>query len=88
MDVAEKRRRGRPPLPTQRGKRYPLGIRVTAEVKEVIQAAAIASGRSQAQEVELRLEWSATLQDRLDRIEASIKAIGALLYATHGEHRG
>jgi hypothetical protein len=66
------KRRGRPALPVERGKRYPLGIRVTAEVKAAVQAAAVASGRSQAQEVEIRLEWSVLLMDRLVRIEAKL----------------
>lgn len=44
---------GRPPLP---GERVPLGLRVTKEAKRRLDQAATASGRSQSQEAELRLE--------------------------------
>lgn len=44
---------GRPRLP---GERLPLGLRVTREAKRKLDLAATASGRSQSQEAELRLE--------------------------------
>jgi hypothetical protein len=40
------------------GKRFPLGFRTTREIRERLEKAAAASGRSLAQEVELRLERS------------------------------
>jgi hypothetical protein len=40
------------------GKRYPLNMRTTKETRDRLEAAAIASGRSLAQEVEARLERS------------------------------
>src|SRR5205814_9204847 len=40
------------------GKRYPLNMRTTREVREQIDRAATASGRSLVQEVEYRLEMS------------------------------
>jgi hypothetical protein len=49
---------GRPSLPPEQGKRYPVGIRTTKELKDLLQAAATASGRSVAQEIEHRLETS------------------------------
>jgi hypothetical protein len=52
------RRRGRPPLPAGKGKRHALGIRTTKELSELLHQAAEASGRSVAQEVEIRLERS------------------------------
>lgn len=46
------KRRGRPTV----GERVPLGLRVTPEFKKRLEDAATASGRSQSQEAELRLE--------------------------------
>jgi hypothetical protein len=40
------------------GKRYPLGMRTTKFIREQLEEAAIANGRSLAQEVEYRLERS------------------------------
>jgi hypothetical protein len=54
--VAESSKRpgpGRPPSP---GERVPLGLRVTKELKARLDRAAEASGRSQSQEAEFRLE--------------------------------
>jgi hypothetical protein len=48
-------RRSRRVLP---GKRYPLNMRTTKELRDKIEAAATASGRSLVQEVEARLEES------------------------------
>jgi hypothetical protein len=42
----------------QEGKRHPLNMRTTAELRAKIEAAAAASGRSLVQEVEYRLERS------------------------------
>ena len=41
-----------------RGKRYPLNMRTTRELREKIERAALVSGRSLVQEVEFRLEQS------------------------------
>src|SRR5262245_43231204 len=49
-----KRGRGRPTV----GERVPLGLRVTPDLKQRLDAAAEQSGRSQSQEAELRLERS------------------------------
>jgi hypothetical protein len=51
-----KRTRGRPALPPDAGKRYPLAIRTTRELKERIERASRVSGRSVTQEIEHRLE--------------------------------
>lgn len=40
------------------GKRHPLNMRTTKETRERLEAAALANGRSMAQEVEVRLERS------------------------------
>jgi hypothetical protein len=51
-------RMGRPTKKPAAGERAPLGLRVTAEIKQKLDAAAAKSGRSQSQEAELRLERS------------------------------
>ncbi len=53
-----RKKRGRPPLPPEAGKRFPLNMRTTKKIRDELQAAAHASGRSLAQEVENRLEQS------------------------------
>lgn len=50
------------------GKRMPLGVRTTPEIRAKMEAAAKASGRSLAQEIEFRLEQS------FDR-EATVRAV-------------
>jgi alkanesulfonate monooxygenase SsuD/methylene tetrahydromethanopterin reductase-like flavin-dependent oxidoreductase (luciferase family) len=63
-------------------KRFPLSLRTTKQLREKLEAAAAESGRSLAQEIELRLEMSfdrqATARDAVDealrtwvRVEAS-----------------
>ena len=52
------RGRGRPKLPPGEGKRYPLNMRTTKQLKDDLEDAARESGRSLAQEVEFRLERS------------------------------
>ncbi|MBV8736484.1 MAG: hypothetical protein JO007_04345 [Alphaproteobacteria bacterium] len=58
MKGEKQRRRGRPSLPPEKGKRYPVGIRTTKQLKDLLHAAATASGRSVAGEIEHRLEQS------------------------------
>jgi hypothetical protein len=53
-------RRAKPP---EEGKRVPLNMRTTRDVRDRLAAAARASGRSLAQEVEYRLERSFQDQD-------------------------
>jgi hypothetical protein len=50
------KKRGRPPLPAGRAKRYPISMRTTKELKERLEQASRGTGRSIAQEVEFRLE--------------------------------
>jgi hypothetical protein len=49
---------GRPPLAPGEGKKYPLAIRSTRELKAALVKASQTSGRSMAQEIEHRLEQS------------------------------
>ena len=53
-----KRKPGRPALPAGGGKRYALSMRTTKELRDKLDQAREASGRSLAQEVEARLEQS------------------------------
>jgi hypothetical protein len=59
META-KQRLGRPTVAAAPNERASLGLRVTAEAKSRIEEAAIRSGRSISQEVELRVERSFT----------------------------
>jgi len=56
--MTNSRKRGRPPKPAEEVKRHALGVRTTRALKEKLEAAAATTGRSLAQEVELRLEQS------------------------------
>ena len=58
MTLKSKKKRGRPALPPGEGKRYPLNMRTTKDVRDQLKAAAAASGRSLVQEVEFRLQKS------------------------------
>jgi Arc-like DNA binding domain len=57
------------------GKRYALGMRTTRETRERMEAAAIANGRSLAQEVEARLEASFRQEDAFGGADARRMAI-------------
>lgn len=59
------RRAGRPTKPPSPGTRASLGLKVTAQTKERIEAAARQSGRTQSQEAEWRLERSLDREDLL-----------------------
>ena len=52
------KRMGRPPKPPTPGEMAPLSVRITAVLKEKVQGAADANGRSISAEVESRLEQS------------------------------
>lgn len=49
-------KRGRPPLPPGKGKRYPLNMRTTKETRDWLAAISKANGRSLSQEVEFLVE--------------------------------
>ena len=57
-DTEGKRRGGRPTRTPEPGERVPMSFRVTPEFKAKLDRVAKVSGRSLAQEVELRLERS------------------------------
>lgn len=58
MAHTPKKRRGRAARPLEEGERVGIGFRVTPALKTKIEAAATKSGRSQSQEIEIRLERS------------------------------
>jgi uncharacterized protein (DUF1778 family) len=60
------------------GKKMPLNMRTTADLRKKIEAAAGASGRSMVQEVEYRVEASFH-EDNLEDIRAELEAICRLL---------
>src|SRR6476646_5919215 len=62
------RRTGRPTKPPPPGKRASLGLKVTGEIKQRLEAAARASGRTQSQEAESRLERSFQEQQLLPQL--------------------
>lgn len=65
-------KRGRPSKPPPPGEKASLGLKVTAEIKNRLEAAARISGRTQSQEAEWRLERSFDRQDLLSEfLEAS-----------------
>lgn len=66
METSKKR--GRPTKTAIPGDRASLGLRVTADLKSRLEQAAEASGRSQSQEAELRLERSFEKEDLLPEV--------------------
>jgi hypothetical protein len=86
MNEDNVRRRGRPRLPTDQGKRYPIAIRTTKELKERLERASEASGRSLAQELEFRLERSFGVQDITDAVRPLTAQIGELALLIIGLH--
>ena len=65
--IGRKKEPAQPKLgrPVEFGERHPLGLRVTKEVKQKLNDAANASGRSQSQEAEFRLEHTFNSGDRV-----------------------
>src|SRR5215831_2936068 len=58
------------------GKRYPLNMRTTKELRDKIEEAAMASGRSLVQEVEFRLEQSFRREEDNRRRKEELKSLG------------
>ena len=63
------KRMGRPSKPPTPGELAPLSVRITATLKERLQAAAEGNGRSISAEVESRLEDSFNKEEALAAIE-------------------
>lgn len=60
------------------GKRYPLNMRTTRELREQVEAAAHTSGRSLVQEVEHRLEHSFAIERQEKALDASMRTVISL----------
>jgi hypothetical protein len=70
-------RRGRPALPAEAGKRYPLGIRTTKALRDALLSASHVSGRSLAQEIEFRLERSFLQANLVDEVCSVLERLRA-----------
>jgi hypothetical protein len=68
--AARRRFGGRPKREPEPGERVHLGFRVTPQLKQRLEEAATANGRSQSQEAELRLEQSFNHQELLPQVLA------------------
>jgi predicted transcriptional regulator len=73
--MREARRIGRPMKAPARGKRVSLGLKVRAEVKQRIDSAARATGRTQSQEAEALIEQALTYNTMLSAMNTSMQEI-------------
>ncbi len=89
-----KRKPGRPPAGPYEGKRKTLSTRITPELRDKLEAASKASGRSLSQEIELRLDRSFETDvqlheafggEHLYALARMIAAILALIESTSGK---
>src|SRR5258708_38940827 len=69
------RRRGRPRLPAESLRRHVVTVRTTRQLKERLQRASEASGRSLPLEAEHRLEQSFEQQDIAARLGAPLEEV-------------
>lgn len=100
MKVSAAKRIGRPmnaPPKGKQGKRVSLGLKVTAEMKRQVDAAALLSGRTQSQEAEMLMEDAVKYRTVLaamnmtmeqiakGKIDAAFRAAGyTAVHSTHG----
>ena len=70
--ASKPRKRGRPPLPPGEGKKVPLNMRTTREIRTRLEDAAKASGRSLAHEVEYRLDQTFREEDTRKAVQGAI----------------
>jgi predicted transcriptional regulator len=75
----EAKRIGRPTKVPARGKRVSLGLKVTADIKRRLDAAAQASGRTQSQEAEYRIELSYSYERALGEYEQAKKKLAEIV---------
>jgi len=74
MKEAAKRRVGRPTKQPS-GKRVSLGLKVTAEVKQQIEEAARASGRTQSQEAEHLIERALLVERLMQSMRTTVEQV-------------
>jgi hypothetical protein len=60
-------KRGRPTKPPTAGRKSPLGLRVTPEIKDMLDGAAQHNSRTQSQEAELRIEATFRSEQQLSQ---------------------
>ena len=84
-DVETTRRRGRLPYAPRAGERMSLGLKVTPEIKNQLDSAAKANGRTQSQEAEARIEQSFRNESFLEQaMDLAYGRRGAVLLAAIG----
>jgi hypothetical protein len=71
LETFRKKRIGRPTKPPKPGERVSLGLRVTPQMKQRLERAAIRKGRSLSQEAEYRLEASLDSDDHLILVQGT-----------------
>jgi predicted DNA-binding protein len=74
----EAKRIGRPMKKPPRGQRVSLGLKVTAEIKRRLDSAARATGRTQSQEAERRIELSYTYERALGEYQTALARLGQM----------
>jgi hypothetical protein len=80
----ERRPRGRPTILSGLVKRYPIGVRTTKQLKDLLQGAADSSGHSLGQEAVLRLERSFEIEKEIEKAfggpqtQRMVRALAAL----------
>ena len=79
MRKETKRGVGRPTKKPERGKRISLGLKVTAETKRRIDLGARASGRTQSQEAEHRIELPYHLERAQQNFDSFVSDLGMRL---------
>src|SRR5258707_6304331 len=79
-------KRGRPYKPATAGQRSSLGLRVTAEIKDLLDSAAMKNGRTQSAEAEARLELTFRAERQLDQALETIfgqRTAGLVMLLAH-----
>ena len=71
----EKKRMGRPPKNANEPRRISLGLKVTPQIKELIDTRAKASGRTQSQEAELMIERAVQYDRTLAAMNQTLEQI-------------
>ena len=75
MAKAAKRRTGRPTKPAVGASRVSLGLKVTTKTKLVIEALAVASGRTQSQQAEYLIERALQFDEAHKSMRVTLESI-------------
>ena len=75
MAKTAKRRTGRPTKPAIGAARVSLGLKVTTETKRVIEALALASGRTQSQEAEHLIERALQFDEAMKSTRTTLESL-------------